>query len=197
MKVNKLKFPKETKITGRSSTLRGSFVKAIIPILGMNHPEFNDNDYKFGLTILSHTEGGVKCAYCGDKEATDLDHFRAVVKNKFVSRFITDIYNLVPACGTCNQSKSGSDWKDWIIGIAPKNPKNRGVENLEQIIVNLHSFEKWSDSKVRVLADDFLNSKELKDYMDSCENLIKSFEEFQKQADKLKTIAENSLKIGI
>jgi hypothetical protein len=189
-----LKFPRETKITGRSSTIRGAFIKAIIPVIGRNHSEYNKEDYEQGLSILSHTHNGELCSYCGKNKATELDHFRAVVVEKNPSKFISDIYNLVPSCGVCNQSKGGKNWEKWITGTAKKSPNNRtDVDNLSEIISNLRKFEEWSEKKVKKLSDEFLNSAEFREFMKSCENLIASFNEYQKSALKLQKIAESSL----
>jgi hypothetical protein len=103
-----LKFPRETKITGRSSTIRGAFIKAIIPVIGRNHSEYNKEDYETGLIhSFAHTQWRNSAPTVVKIKQTELDHFRAVVVEKNPSKFISDIYNLVPSCGVCNQSKGG------------------------------------------------------------------------------------------
>ena len=101
MTTHKLKYPKDTTITGRSSTIRGSFIKAIIPIVSPTEKQTANC-----LKRLGQNKKELFCCYCGDK-ATEWDHFRSIVSKKGPSGYITDVFNLVPSCGKCNQSKSG------------------------------------------------------------------------------------------
>jgi len=45
---------------------------------------------------------------------TDWDHLRPLVRNRRPTGFISEIKNLVPSCGPCNQSKGAADWKAWM-----------------------------------------------------------------------------------
>ena len=45
----------------------------------------------------------VACAYCGNA-MTEWDHLNPLVMDKQATGFITEIQNLVPACGKCNQT---------------------------------------------------------------------------------------------
>ncbi|MNY34297.1 hypothetical protein D3C86_1686280 [compost metagenome] len=64
---------------------------------------------------------------------------------------------------------------------------------MDEIIKNLDAFENWSNSKVNTLTQEFLDSKEFSEYMQSCENLIASFYEFQRNAEILKAKALTNL----
>ena len=44
--------------------------------------------------------------------------------------FITEIANLVPACGKCNQSKGNKPWRDWMLSGAKLSPTGRAVANV-------------------------------------------------------------------
>lgn len=49
-----------------------------------------------------------ECAYCGEKESLQQDHFVPVTKSGGYVR-----NNIVPACGRCNNSKSNTDYSEW------------------------------------------------------------------------------------
>ncbi len=95
--------PKTTTVTAKTSAITNAFVNAIIPRIAPTALEIEEV-----LTILGMT-GAPECAYCGDPPS-EWDHFRPVVRDKKPTGFITEIRNLVPACGKCNQSKGSSDW---------------------------------------------------------------------------------------
>ena len=82
------------------------------------------------------------CAYCGDP-ATEWDHFRPIVKNQRPTGYVSEIANLVPACGKCNQSKGGKPWRDWINGPAKRSPRTRNVNDLDSRISRLETYEGW------------------------------------------------------
>jgi len=132
---NVFKMPKGVKITGRSSTITNSFVNSIIPVC---HP--SDEEVLGALEILEMDPDDVRCSYCGDP-FTEWDHFMPLVKDKKPTGYITEIENLVPSCGKCNQSKSGKNWKDWMIGPAAQSPTNRGVSDILERISRLERYE--------------------------------------------------------
>jgi hypothetical protein len=87
-----------------------------------------------------------ECVYCG-RTATDQDHFRAIVRKGRPSGYFHDITNLVPACGPCNQSKGGADWKAWMLGSARHSPASRGIKDLDERVARLERFERyWGDA---------------------------------------------------
>ena len=108
------------KITSRITSLAHSFVHAIIPRY------LNEQD-QLALYELSGIKRN-KCVYCGAK-ATDLDHFKALVKAGRPSGFFHCTENIVPSCGPCNQSKSGSDWRSWMTGKAKGSPSTRKISD--------------------------------------------------------------------
>ena len=185
MNYKELKWPGVSKVTGRSSTIRGQFIKAIIP-----HLYATDTQYLECLAVLGQDPTDLSCSYCGIR-ATEWDHFRPIVENKWPSGYITDIYNLVPACGKCNQSKSGKKWDAWITGSARHVPKT-GIEQ-EQRINRLRAFEEWSNNLTYRLSDSFLKSPELRHYMEKCEDLINSFSAYKGTSDLLRSQVERML----
>lgn len=175
-----IKFPKDPTIDGRSSTIRGSFIKAIIPSL--TPPEGAVNK---ALQILEQNQEVLSCSYCGDK-ASEWEHFRPIVQNKKATGYITEIYNLVPSCGKCNQSKRGEYWLDWINSSVLNSPKTRGVPNLDRKIETLKNFEEWSNGYLTKIPDTALESELVASYMESCENLISTLKGYQRKAIEIK-----------
>lgn len=128
---------RRSSLKGRTTTLAGLFVLSITPF---RQPSVEDVD--LALSILGMKRGKVTCAYCGGNK-TEWDHFRPVVKKGRPSGYITEIQHLVPSCGRCNQSKSGSHWKDWILGSASKSPKTLKVVDLRKRVARLDRYERW------------------------------------------------------
>jgi hypothetical protein len=133
-----VKFRKALKVTSRISSVTNGFVQAIIPCLEPSEVERAE-----ALAVLGMVPGAEFCVYCGAR-ATDWDHLRPLVRGKRPTGYCNDVRNLVPACGPCNQSKSGQDWKQWINGTSKGSPKTRGVMNLADRIEVLRQFEDWS-----------------------------------------------------
>jgi len=91
--------PTPMKITGRSSSITNAFINSIIPVVLPSAEEV-----KQALEILGMTAETFQCAYCGSI-ASEWDHLRPLVKGKKPTGYISEIHNLVPSCGKCNQSK--------------------------------------------------------------------------------------------
>jgi 5-methylcytosine-specific restriction endonuclease McrA len=56
------------------------------------------------------TKLGGFCAYCGAPNAVTIDHVIPQVKAPNLKHYWG---NLVPACPTCNGSKSDKEWRSW------------------------------------------------------------------------------------
>lgn len=89
-------------------------------------------------------KGGCCCAYCGDPR-TEWDHFRPIVKGRQPTGYITEIANLVPACGKCNQSKGNKNWKEWMLSAAARSPKQRGISDIAERVARLEAYERWRE----------------------------------------------------
>ena len=99
-------------VTGRSSSLTNAFINGIIPVIQPTEAEELE-----ALRILGIDPVDIRCAYCGDK-STEWDHLRPIITNQEPTGYITEIANLVPSCGKCNQSKGKSSWRAWITSTA-------------------------------------------------------------------------------
>ena len=173
-------------ITGRSSTITNSFVNGIIPVIFPSEDEVIS-----ALNILGMNDTDVRCCYCGDK-ATEWDHLRPIVSNKRPTGYISELANLVPACSKCNQSKSGSAWREWIVGTAPQCPHMRGIVDLPLRIERLELYEK----KLRptVIAWESVIDHDLwKAHWNNLNQLHRQMREAQKVAEQIRTAASGAL----
>jgi hypothetical protein len=125
------------KITSRTSSITNSFVQAIIPTV-----PFSQDEQRTALQHLGMTPEDLHCAYCG-AATTDWDHLRPLVKKKRPTGYISEVRNLVPSCGPCNQSKGASDWRVWMMGKARGSPTTKNVADIEERIARLSLFEEW------------------------------------------------------
>lgn len=127
--------PKPVRITGRTSSITNSFINGIIPVIWPTEDQISE-----ALGVLGMDE--VVCAYCGDA-ATEWDHFRPLVVAKQPTGYISEIHNLVPACGKCNQSKGNKYWREWMFSSARLSPFARGVPGITERAARLDDFERW------------------------------------------------------
>ncbi|MGL3805076.1 HNH endonuclease [Paeniglutamicibacter sp. R2-26] len=127
--------PKPVRITGRTSSITNSFVNGIIPVISPTPGQVEE-----ALSVLG-MENAV-CAYCGGG-ATEWDHLRPLVVDKMPTGYISEIHNLVPACGKCNQSKGNKNWREWLFSSARLSPFTRGIADLESRAARLEDYEKW------------------------------------------------------
>jgi hypothetical protein len=177
------KMPTPVKITGRTSSITNAFVNGIISCIAPTEEEIIEV-----LGILGMSDA-IRCAYCGDNY-TEWDHFRPLIHNKRPTGYISEIHNLVPACGKCNQSKGNSYWKDWILGDAKLSPKMRKIPNLDAIIKHLEQYEAWS-KPTRVNFEEMVGKDVWDKHWENCEELHRMMHKSQKLSDTIKiTIAK-------
>lgn len=185
--MNNFHMPTPVNITGRTSSITNSFVIGINPSIPPTEQEL-----KTCLDILQLDSKDLRCAYCGDK-STEWDHLRPIVSGKRPTGYISNIYNLVPACGKCNQSKGNKPWREWILSDAPRSPNNRGIKDLKEKIRRLEEFENWR----QVLPVDFQSmvGKELWDrHWDNCEKIHSMMKEAQELAKLVKEKIESNFR---
>ena len=177
--------PSQMRISGRSSSITAAFVSAIIPRIEPSDDEINE-----ALRILGMDEHDVRCAYCGDKNS-EWDHLRPLVDGKKPTGFITEIRNLVPSCGKCNQSKGNKYWFEWIMSDAKLSPNKRQIRDIEQKIARLREYEKWGEPK-HIQFELLVSKQDLDQHWSNWANVIKLMHEAQKHANKIKQTVENT-----
>ncbi|WP_312470312.1 HNH endonuclease [Neobacillus sp.] len=178
--------PKQVNISARSSSITNSFVNGIIPYI---YP--TEMEVKEALGILELDADDLRCAYCGDK-STEWDHLRSIVKNKKPTGYISDIYNLVPACGKCNQSKGNKLWNEWIVSEAVLSPKIRMVDDLEGRIKCLTKYEKWGNVKP-IDFESIVDADIWKEHWNNCEKLHEDMRKAQELAFAIKQKIKKNL----
>jgi 5-methylcytosine-specific restriction endonuclease McrA len=132
------RMPSPPTMVSRKSTITNAFVCAIIPVIEPSSEEIEE-----ALKILAIDPADLQCAYCGAR-ATEWDHLRPLVKHRRPTGFISEIGNLVPSCGKCNQSKGNSEWERWMRSAMAKwSPTSRKVPETETRIERLRAYECW------------------------------------------------------
>lgn len=178
------KRPRPVSIAGRTSSITNSFVNGIIPVVEPSDEEVGD-----ALRVLGMSPDHVRCAYCGDP-ATEWDHLNPIVSGKRPTGFISEIHNLVPACGKCNQSKGGSDWREWITGPATLSPASRGVPDLEERISRITRYEERFQP-VKLDFETIVGKDPWKEYWDAYVHLVEEMRCCDKIASRIrKAIAD-------
>lgn len=186
---NGFRVPEPMNIVERSSTITGAFVNSIIPVVQPALEEVHE-----ALAILNMNAADVRCAYCGEP-ATDWDHLRPLVKNRRPTGYITEIGNLVPSCGKCNQSKGGQPWSTWICGNAKYSPKTRKVQDLEKRIERLRAYESWRPGEP-IDFEKVLGPELWKDYWESWKQVLALCEASHQIALRIRsTVAEAANKV--
>lgn len=179
LKDKVFKMPVPVKITGRSSSITNAFYNGIIPVI-----EPSDDEIKEALDTLGMTEETICCAYCGDRY-TEWDHLNPLIENKQPTGYVSEIHNLVPACGKCNQSKGNKYWKTWMQSSAALSPTTRGIEDIDERIKRLEEYEQKYEPRCydfRTIVGDEMWEK----HKQNCEDIQKKMRDSQELSDKIK-----------
>jgi hypothetical protein len=178
--------PSVQTMVSRKSSITNAFVSAIIPVIVPTHDEIEE-----ALHILGMEPHDVRCAYCGDK-ASEWDHLRPLVLDRRPTGYVSEIANLVPSCGKCNQSKGNKPWRDWVVGSARLSPTGRGIEGVSARVARLEEFERWR-KPTRVDFESVLGRDGWEHYWSLCEAVIEQLKQCQKVADDLRAKIGGSL----
>ena len=147
------------------------------------------------MEILELDVNDVRCVYCGDK-TTEWDHLRPLVSKKKPTGYISEIRNLVPACGKCNQSKGNKYWKDWINSDAKQSPKTRCIKELGKRIQRLERYERWGNVVPIDLAE-LVDRQLWERHWENCTTLHQQMQRCQQLAEKIKKQIEKRIRSSI
>jgi hypothetical protein len=173
--------PSVQTMVSRKSSITNAFVNAIIPV---KVPTIDEIDT--ALSLLEMEPHDVRCAYCGDA-STEWDHLRPLVLNRRPTGFISEIANLVPACGKCNQSKGNKPWREWMISAAPRSPTGRKIADTDQRIARIESYERWK-KPTKVDFESILGSQAWKEYWALYDAVVADLAKCQVVANSLRDI---------
>lgn len=173
------RMPSIQTMLGRKSSITNAFVSAIIPVVPPSIDEIER-----ALAILEMNPDDVRCAYCGDM-STEWDHLRPLVLNRRPTGFISEIANLVPACGKCNQSKGNKSWREWMRGKAMRSPAGRGLKDVEVRAARLEAYEAWR-LPMRVDFEAIVGAQEWEQYWALCEAVVDELRNSQQVADDIR-----------
>lgn len=184
------KMPTPMKITGRSSSITNSFINSVIPIIVPTNEQVKE-----ALNILGMSHDNFQCAYCG-AVASEWDHLRPLVLDKRPTGYISEIHNLVPACGKCNQSKGNKPWLTWITSSAPLSPKTRGISDLDQRIEKLNAYEAWQEP-TKVDFESVVGKQKWAQHWANCESVQNSMKQAQLLASEInQLVAKKYIKLS-
>jgi hypothetical protein len=99
--------------------------------------------------------------------------------------FISEIANLVPACGKCNQSKGNKNWREWITSAAPRSPTGRAITGTQGRIACLDAYENWR-TPTQVDFAGIVGESDWKKYWLLCDELICELHKCQAVADTIR-----------
>lgn len=136
------RMPSVQTMVSRKSSITNAFVNALVPTVPPTPAEIHE-----ALTILGMVASDVRCAYCGDKK-TAWDHLRPIVSKQRPTGFISEIANLVPSCGKCNQSKRNEHWRVWMLSGRGHAPSARGIPDIKERVTRLEAYERWRSPTV-------------------------------------------------
>ncbi|BDY05122.1 HNH endonuclease [Ferrimonas sp. YFM] len=172
------KMPNAVSITGRTSSITNSFVNGIIPTIKPSESEIIE-----ALAILGMSDKSICCSYCGESY-TEWDHLRPLVINKKPTGYISEIHNLVPSCGKCNQSKGNKRWDEWIFSDAPLSPKSRKVIDIRKRVLALKRYESWK-TPTKLDFESIVGVEVWTKHWDNCRQIENQMKESQKLAAKI------------
>jgi hypothetical protein len=176
--------PSVQTMVSRKSSITNAFVNAVIPVIVPSAEEIEQ-----ALAILGMDPADLRCAFCGDK-SSEWDHLRPLVLKQRPTGFVSEIANLVPACGKCNQSKGNKPWRLWIVSKAKLSPAGRMIANVADRVARLDAYENWR-TPIKVDFETILGKEDWDKYWAMWTAVNESLSKCQQVAELLrKRIAE-------
>lgn len=180
------KSPEAQGIKARASTITNAFAHAVLPV------KLSTIDTLYAaLDVLGQDLNDLRCVYCGAL-THGWDHLRPTVARKLPTGYITEVFNQVPACGKCNSSKGGKDWKAWMLGNAKNSPTRRGVDDIPGKVARLEAYEAWA-KPTRIDFETLLEPEEWRAYWRAHDALQVEMVRCQKMADALRAKLQAAL----
>ncbi len=173
------RMPSIQTMTSRKTSITNAFVSAIIPSIRPSLEEIAE-----ALQVLQIEPSDVRCAYCGDI-ASEWDHLRPLVVNRRPTGFVSEIANLVPSCGKCNQSKGNKPWRDWMLGNAKLSPTGRGLPDVADRVRRLEAYEQWR-APTKIEFESIVAADVWQNYWSLCERVIEDMRRCQEVADSIR-----------
>lgn len=177
--VAAFRMPASQGMKARKTTITNAFVSALIPVAQPTLAEIEE-----ALAILGMDPGDVRCAYCGDR-ASEWDHLRPLVLKRRPTGFISEIANLVPSCGKCNQSKGNKPWRQWMLSNAKLSPTGRRIDDTQRRIELLDSYERWR-IPTQIDFGSIVGTEEWDRYWSLCEAVIEEMGRCQEVAEAIR-----------
>lgn len=119
---------KPYKLSTRSSTISNAFAQALAPSDVFDVERLENAFSELGLY---DENGGLRCTYCMAKSSS-VDHLNPLVNQSKFTGWGHVFGNLVPACGSCNQSKGGKPWREFVQEIGLPRAQIVRLEEYEQ-----------------------------------------------------------------
>lgn len=115
----------------------------------------------------------LECSYCGSQTVTRWDHLVPVLNGGE-----TVLGNMVPACGSCDDSKAQRDFEIWMRSGAPRSPASRGVPDLDARISKLYRYMEEFGYAPKALADRLTKGE-----LDQLQDLLARLETLRREAE--------------
>jgi hypothetical protein len=167
-------------MVSRKSSITNVFVSSLVPIVPPTIEEIEQV-----LAILGMEPNDVRCAYCGSN-ASEWDHLRPLVLQRRPTGFISEIANLVPACGKCNQSKGNKPWRDWMLSGAKLSPTGRRLADVAERVARLETFERWR-TPTKIDFESAVGTEDWEKYWALCEKVNEELRQCQDVANTMRT----------
>lgn len=174
------RMPSVQTMVSRKSSITNAFVSSVIPVIAPTIDEIED-----ALNVLGLEPTDVRCVYCGDT-ATEWDHLRPLVVKRRPTGFISEIANLVPSCGKCNQSKGNKPWRDWMLRKTKLSPTGRGIPDVAERVARLEAYEQRR-SPTKVDLESIIGRDEWERYWTLCEAVVAELRRCQEVADSMRS----------
>jgi hypothetical protein len=181
--------PSVQTMVSRKSSITNAFVNSILPLVQPTVEEIEQ-----ALRILNMEPMNLRCSYCGDK-ASEWDHLWPIVENMRPTGYISEIANLVPSCGKCNQSKRNAYWKTWMLSAARLSPTARGLANVAELVGRLEAYERWK-SPTKIDFESVLGKETYEKYWSMWDKINAELRDCQVFADSLRSQVMDALRKG-